>query len=113
MGFISGIQSPDALHQTDSSALEAPGDIPVTAGLLACGSSYRGALPGSGDPVVMHPSLAAYSCGGSAGLGLRRTSRCSAKPHRLPSSGHRRTRAGPMPLQHPVPEDTGLAAGTS
>jgi len=43
------------------------------AGLLARGSQRRPGLPGRACPAsdTYRPPLAAYSCGGSAGLGLK------------------------------------------
>src|ERR687892_639007 len=48
----------------------------LTAGLLACGSPPVTAFPGS-TPVALWHELAAYSCGGSCGIG-------TSIPHRIP-----------------------------
>jgi len=50
-----------------------------TAGLLARGSMPVTAFPGSRVPVALWYRLAAYSCGGSCGIG-------TWVPHRIPSS---------------------------
>lgn len=55
------------------------GKVIASAGLLARGSSLGPAFPGTGPQWHLWPSLSAYSCGGSRGMGPE-------GPHRIPFS---------------------------